>query len=89
MPDEIKSQYISHAMAHEMFAWKRAQISLGYAIKVTQHVKWMFFSALPAAIPVSVDAPVSPAADEILQERAVTPGLVKPQQAGPDNPELV
>lgn len=89
MPDEIKSQYIVHCMTHEMFAWRRAQISFKYAIKVADQVQWKFFSALPAAIPVSVDNPAAPAGDEVLKERAVTPGISKAQEPGPDNPSAV
>lgn len=88
-PPEIKELFVLHAMAHEMFAWQRAQVSLRYAMKVEKHVKWMFFSALPAAIPVGVDNPVSPAAQEIATTRMTTPGLVAPEKAGPDNPESV
>lgn len=89
MPDEIRGAIIAHTIAHEMFAWKRAQISLTYAIRVQQHVQWKFFSSLPAAIPVSVDNPASAAADDVLKTRATTPGLVKPAEPGPDSPELV
>lgn len=89
MPDDIKGQYIAHCMAHEMFAWRRAQISFKYAVKVSDQVQWKFFSALPAAIPVAVDNPASAAGEEVLQQRAVTPGLVKPTNPGPDNPTAV
>jgi len=89
MPAEVRSKYIAHCMTHEMMAWKKAQISLKYAIKVSDVVQWKFFSALPAAIPVSVDAPASAQADEVLKARAVTPGLVKTAEPGPDNPSAV
>jgi len=89
MPDEIKAQFVAHCMAHEMFAWRRAQISLKYAIKVADNVQWKFFSSLPAAVPVSVDQPGAAAGEEVLKERAITPGLVKPQEPGPDNPTAV
>lgn len=89
MPDEIKSQYITHCMAHEMFAWRRAQVSLKYSIKVADQVQWKFFSSLPAAIPVSADNPAAPMGDEILKERATTPGLSQAQPPGPDNPTAI
>jgi len=89
MPDEIKGQFVAHCMAHEMFAWRRAQISISYAIKVADKVQWKFFSALPAAVPVSVDNPGAVQGEEILQQRAITPGLSIPQEPGPDNPSAV
>lgn len=89
MPDEMKAQFVAHCMTHEMFAWKRAQISFKYSIKVSDHVQWKFFSSLPAAMPVSVDNPASPQGDEVLKTRATTPGLVKPSEPGPDNPSAV
>jgi len=89
MPDELKSQYINHCLTHEMFAWRRAQISLKYSIKVADSVKWMFFSALPAAVPVSTVNPAAVEGDEVLKTRATTPGLVRPEEPGPDNPSAV
>jgi hypothetical protein len=89
MPDEIKGQFVSHCMAHEMFAWRRAQISIKYAIKVADQVQWKFFSSLPAAIPISVDNPGAVTGEQVLQERAVTPGLTKAVTPGPDNPSAV
>lgn len=91
-PPELKQGFIAHCMAHEMFAWQRAQISLRYAIKVEQYVKWLFFSALPSAIPVAIDNPATPAADDIMQARLTTSGLSQPDaplEPGPSNPDAV
>lgn len=91
MPPEIQAQIVSHAMAHEMFAWKRAQVSQIYALRVLEHVHWLFFSALPEAMPVGMGNPGTPI-ENLATERLTTPGLTKPSEGilpGPENPEAV
>lgn len=93
MPDQIKEGIIGHAMAHELFAWKRAQVSFNYSLKVNKHVEFLFFSALPEAVPIQAGNPVP--GDDTMKNRANTPGL-GPQgrldptdQPGPANPEAI
>jgi hypothetical protein len=90
MSDEIKMRFTSHAMAHEMHAWRRAQISQVYALKVLKHVQFIFFSALPEAMPVGVNNPGTPI-ENVVTDRLTTPGLAQPGGVvpGPDNPEAV
>lgn len=90
-PTEIQEAIKLHALAHEMLAWQRAQVSLVYALKVTEHVPWLFFSALPEAFPVQAGQASTPA-ESIAAERLTTPGLIQPSSGvnpGPENPELV
>lgn len=93
MPDQIRLSIMNHAMAHEMLAWKRAQVSTAYAIKVAEHVQFGFFTALPEAIPVGANNPPTPL-DGLIQQRLMTPGLMKPSNnllapPGPGNPEAI
>lgn len=91
MPPEIQQKLVIHTMAHEMFAWRRAQISQIYALKVLKHCQWLFFSALPEAMPVGVDNPGTPI-ENLAVDRLTTPGLVQPTRdvvPSPDNPEAV
>lgn len=91
MPDELKQRMVAHAMAHEMYAWRRAQVSQVYALKVLKDVQWLFFSALPEAMPVGINNPGTPV-ENLVTERLTTPGLVQPSQnivPGPDSPESV
>lgn len=95
-PSEVQGSVISHAMAHEMYAWSKGQVSLNYALKVGQLPEFpLFFTELPAALPISINNPPAPIEDSI-KTRLETPGLspsneVVPQQnqPNPNNPEAV
>lgn len=93
MPEPIQLAFKAHIMAHEMFAWQRAQVSMKYAMKVAEHVDFVLFSALPEAIPVQMGMPPTPA-EGMISERATTPGLALPhgnyvEPPGPNNPDAV
>ena len=92
-PDKVKNSIVGHIMAHEMFAWQRAQVSMTYAVKVAEHVQFCCFTELPKAMPVGMGNPATPM-DPIMQQRLTTPGLIKPSSGlieppGPGNPAAV
>ena len=93
MPAPVQGAFKNHIMAHEMFAWQRAQVSLTYAMKVAESVDFVLFSALPEAIPVQPGIAPTPA-EGMIAEKALMPGLspmnnnfIEP--AGPEAPERV
>jgi len=92
MPEGVKAGVINHILATEMLAWKRAQISLNFALRLNKLTQYpVLFTALPGAMPVATDNPISPL-EPILEERLRTPGLTKPSEGmapDPDAPENV
>ena len=91
MPEPIRQQIIMHGMTHEMFAWKRGQVSQIYALKVLQYVQWLWFAALPEAMPVGVNNPGTPL-ENLVSERAASAAPVDATNnliPGANNPEAV
>lgn len=91
-PGNIQQQIVSHIMAHEMFAWQRAQVSMTYAMKVAEHVQFCCFTELPKALPVAMGNPATPLDGTIQQRLASAPmpqssGVIEPP--GPGNPAAV
>lgn len=91
MPPDIKAKIVSHGMAHEMWAWKRAQVSQVYALKVLKYVQWILFTSLPEAMPVGMGNPGTPL-ENVVTDRLTTPGAIPSGGdvvPSPDNTEAV
>lgn len=92
-PEEVKSLITAHTFAHEMFAQKRAMVSTLYAVRLSQLTQYpTFFTALPAAVPISPEMPPTPVEDVIRRNLEATGGTgatARLEGPGPDSPESV
>jgi hypothetical protein len=60
LPESLKKGFLSHVMAHEMFAWKKSLTNAAWATKLMQmpHFPKVFISLPSVMPPVSAEMPV-------------------------------